>query len=364
MAILAAGLPSDRFAVRFLCMSERGPLAAEVEAMGIRVDVLGIRSTCLPIHPRCWLAAVRAVRRYVALTDEVDIVDAWLRPAMTFAVAAQPLARVPILMGGRRSLGNQYRAKPRYRRFAASFAARRMDALVANSRVAAAEAIEEDRLLPSRVHVVPNAVLPAVSRPEDRGRFRASWGVDDEHLVVGSVGNYKPAKGLAMLLDVADRLRDRAPRLRYVLVGEGPLRGALEDQIRRLELGSLVRLHGAEPDARKVYSSFDILVQASETEGLPNVILEAASAGLPIVATAAGGTPEVITHDLDALLVTIGDTDGLATALRRLAEDPALRDRLGRAARRRAVDFSAERLVRDTAAIYETVADQKLRRNV
>jgi glycosyltransferase involved in cell wall biosynthesis len=356
MAILAGALPSDRFTVRFLCMSERGPLAAEVEALGIQVDVLGIRGSCMPLHPSCLVATVRAVRRYLALTAEVDIVDAWLRPAMTFAAVVQPVARVPILMGGRRSLGDQYRSKPWYRRAGASIAARRMDALVTNSRIAATEAVQEDRVRPSRVHVVPNAVLPPVAHPEDRLRYRSSWGFGDDHLVVGSVANYKPAKRLDMLLDVADDLRERLPGLRYVLVGDGPLRGHLESKIRRLDLGSLVRLHGTEPDARRVYSSFDILAQTSETEGLPNVILESAAEGLPIVATMAGGTTEILTDGKDSLLVQIGDTAGMAGAIVRIAEDGALRERLGAAARRRATDYSPDRLVDATAAIYRDLA--------
>lgn len=357
MVILATALPKDLFEVRFLLLSEGGALAQQAEAVGARIDVLGLRQQdCAPFRPQCVTGAIRAVCRYRALTADVDIVDAWLVPAMTFAMLAQPLVRVPALLGGRRNLGDLYRSKPWYRRAAAAAAARRMDAIVANSRAAAAEVIAQDRVAPGRVHVIPNAVLPRASSPSDRLRYRAGWGFSDHHLVVGCVANYKAEKGLGLLIHAAARLREQVPDLRFVIVGEGPLRSELEAEIRRRQVEPTVRLHGGEPDARAVYSAFDLLVQASETEGLPNVILEAAAAGLPIVATSVGGTTEIVTGEQNALLVQSGDATGLATAIARMAADPELRERLGRAARERAADFSTERLVAATASLYLRLA--------
>jgi glycosyltransferase involved in cell wall biosynthesis len=357
MVILAGALPKELFEVRFLLFSERGALAEEAEAVGARVDVLGLRlQDCARPGPGCLAAAVRALRRYRVLTVDVDIVDAWLGPAMTFAMLAKPLVQVPKLLGGRRWLGDLYEAKPWYRRAATAASARRMDAIVTNSRVAAAELITHDGVAPDRIHVIPNAVLPAASSPADRRRYRAGWGFSADQLVAGCVANYKAEKGLGFLIDAAARLRERLPELRVVIVGEGPLRGELEAEIRRRELGTVVRLHGAEPDARLVYSAFDIFVQASETEGLPNVILEAAAAGLPIVATSVGGTAEIVTTELNALLVQSGDAAALAGAIDRMATDPKLRERLGEAARVRSADFSVEGLVKATASLYLRLA--------
>jgi glycosyltransferase involved in cell wall biosynthesis len=357
MVILAGALPKEQFEVRFLVFSERGPLAEQAEAAGARVHVLGLRQEdCAPFRPQCLRAAIRALRRYRALTVDVDIVDAWLGPAMIFAMLAQPLVRVPTLLGGRRWLAGLYRSKPWYRRAATLAAARRMDAIVTNSRVAAAELITQDGVAPDRVHVIPNAVLPAVSSPAGRQRYRAGWGFSADHLVAGCVANYKAEKGLGLLIDAAGHLRDQVPELRFVIVGEGPLRGELEAQIRRRQLESIVRLHGTEPDARLVYSAFDLFVQASETEGLPNVILEAAAAGLPIVATSVGGTSEIVTTEQNALLVESGDAAALATAIGRMAAAPELRERLRHAALMRAADFSEERLVGATASLYLQLA--------
>jgi glycogen synthase len=102
----------------------------------------------------------------------------------------------------------------------------------------------------------------------------------------------------------------------------------------------------------------DLFVQASDTEGLPNAILEAAAAGLPIVATAVGGTQEILTSEVDALLVPRSDVPRLADAIGRLADDPILRERLGHGARARAADYSPSQLVTATAALYREFASR------
>ena len=116
-------------------------------------------------------------------------------------------------------------------------------------------------------------------------------------------------------------------------------------------------LNGRAADARALYQAFDIYVQASESEGLPNAVLEAAACGLPIVATAVGGTVEILTTDVDGVLVPKGDRDRLAAAIAEVAGEPALRARLGRAARARADDFAPAALAASTAAVYRGLVD-------
>jgi len=364
MLILAANLPRDSFHVRFLLLSGPGALSPEAVAAGSSVHVLGIdHASCSGLGLRCLPSALAAIRRYRALTRDVDIVDAWLIPAMIFAAIAQPLARVPVLMGGRRSLGDVYASKSAYRRRLARLAARRMDVVVANSRAAADEAVNVDGIRADHVLVIPNAVVPASPQPGTRTAIRAAWGFDDDVLVVGCVANYKEGKGLTSLVTAAHQLRQRMPDLRYVLVGEGPLRADLERAIDRHELTRIVVLHGRTADARTLYPAFDMFVQASESEGLPNVVLEAAASGLPIVATSVGGTTEILTANVNAVLVPKNDLERLTAAIAEVADDAALRDRLGRAARARAADYAPARLAASTAALYRRLVGQSGRRD-
>src|SRR5690242_13764993 len=127
--ILAAGLPADEFDVRFLVLADRGAFAADAEAAGARVHEIGLsRGACVPLRPGCIGAALEAARRYRRLTRDVDVVDAWLIPSMIVATLLRPIAGVPVVIGGRRSIGAIYAAKPWYRRALARLAARRVDA--------------------------------------------------------------------------------------------------------------------------------------------------------------------------------------------------------------------------------------------
>ncbi|HLY14024.1 MAG TPA: glycosyltransferase [Candidatus Limnocylindrales bacterium] len=363
MLLLAATLPRPEFEVRFILLWERGPWAAQAEALGIPIDVLGLRPQDLARpRPGSIVAALRAVRRYLVLARRVDIVDAWLVPSYTFAGFVQPLARVPALIAGRRSLLGLYRKKPWIRRAAAGWATRLTRAVVANSRAAGEEAVAIEHVPAARVHVIPNAVVPAVLAAGERERRRTAWGVAPDAIVVGCVANYKPGKGLERVVEAAGALRSEVPELRFVLVGEGPFRERLEAEIRERGLESVVILNGTEADARSVYPAFDIVVQASDSEGLPNVVLEAASAGRAIVATDVGGTSDVLTDGVNGILVAPGDAVALGRGILRLAGDPALRDRLGHAALERAGEFSPEHLAAQTADLYRQLLQGRKRR--
>jgi glycosyltransferase involved in cell wall biosynthesis len=231
-----------------------------------------------------------------------------------------------------------------------------IDGVVANSGAAAAEAISSEHVDPGLIHVIRNAVLPVETPGARRTSLRLAWGFGPDDVVVGCVGNFKPGKGQLLLLEVATDLHDRDSRLRYVFVGDGPLRGLLESEIRRRGLDSIVVIHSVARDARGLYGAFDIAVQASDSEGMPNAVLEAASAGLPIVATAVGGTGEILTDGVDGLLVPRGGRPELARAVVLLAREPELRRRLGLAARARAAEFSPAKLAAETGALYLRVA--------
>ena len=231
-------------------------------------------------------------------------------------------------------------------------------AVVANSQAAADQTVRLDGFDPAKVHVIRNAVLPGLSVAGARAELRRRWTFPTDAIVVGNVANYRPGKGHDLLLDAAELLRDRCPELRWTFVGSGPLEGWLVDQIRARDLGSIVAVHTGERDARRTYAGFDIAVQASNTEGLPNVVLEAAAAGLPIVATEVGGTGEILTSELDGLLVARGDARGLADAVARLAVDRGLRDRLCAAASQRSRDFSPEQLAAETGDLYRQLLER------
>jgi glycosyltransferase involved in cell wall biosynthesis len=360
MLVLAQNLPRDRFSVEFVLLTHRGVLAAEAEAAGATIRVLGWTPRTARLHALRWLADGVRLGRFLR-AGHYDVVDAWLFHAYGLAALTKPLSRVPVLISGRVRLSDYKAHFGSAEKLLDALAQRRADAIVANSEAVRSDVAQRERIDLTRIRVIRNGIeIPPPLAASERNTIRAGWGFGPGDVVIGSVANYKLRKGLESLLRVAARLQAELPQLRWVLVGEGSLRPTLEAMIAESGLAGIICLHGREPDARRLYGAFDIFAHASESEGMPNVILEAAAAGLPIVATPAGGTPEAVIDGETGLLVPIGDEDALASGLHRLVLDSALSKRLGAAGRKRvAAVFGVDRFVAETAALYEELAERK-----
>lgn len=188
---------------------------------------------------------------------------------------------------------------------------------------------------PAGVAVVPNglteefASLPPPRASRNPARDRETPGP----LVLG-VFRLAPEKRPFLFLDILDRLRRERPDLRAVVCGGGPLEGAVRAAIRERGLDGHVMLMGAVTDVAAMMRKATILLHVAEHEGMPNVLLEAQAAGLPMVCTDAGGAAEVVSDPQRPFLHAVDDVEGIASSCRRLLDDPALRLEIGRAARR------------------------------
>ena len=174
--------------------------------------------------------------------------------------------------------------------------------------------------------------------------------------IVGNVAALVPHKGQKHLIEAAALVVRKVPDARFVIAGEGDLRASLEQQIKHHSLEKHVLLAGFRTDVLSLHKAFNIFVMSSVTEGLGTSLLDAMAAGKPIVATTAGGMPEVVKDGETGILVPARDDRALADAIVRLLSDSALRQRMGEAGRTLAyARFSAERMVTDTLAAYERV---------
>lgn len=175
--------------------------------------------------------------------------------------------------------------------------------------------------------------------------------------VVGNVAALVPHKGQKHLVEAAALAVRHVPDARFIIAGEGELRAALERQIKDLHLEKHVILTGFRADVLGLLKSFNLFVMSSVTEGLGTSLLDAMAASRPIVATRAGGIPEVVADGETGVLVPPRDGAALADAIVRLLNDRAARETMGRAGLARVRErFSAERMVRETAAVYERMA--------
>jgi len=152
---------------------------------------------------------------------------------------------------------------------------------------------------------------------------------DRPETIVGAAGRLSPEKGFKHFVDAAALLAHEHEDARFVLFGEGPLRPALEGQIEERGLRGRFHLAGFRADLDKFYPHLDLLVLPSFTEGLPNVVLEAFAAGVPVVATAVGGTPEAVQEGVNGYLVQPGDATALAKRIADMLSNPAGRREMG-----------------------------------
>jgi glycosyltransferase involved in cell wall biosynthesis len=180
-----------------------------------------------------------------------------------------------------------------------------------------------------------------------------------------AVGALVGHKGHRHLVDALPALVARVPGVRVVVAGEGPLRPDLEAQAGTLGVRDAFVLAGQVDDLPGWFHDVDVLAMPSTDEGLGTSVLDGMSAGVPVVASRAGGIPEMVRDGTEGLLVPAGDAAALAEALARVLTDDALRARLGAAARRRVDEaFHVDRMVEETLAVYrECLAERDASRS-
>ena len=175
--------------------------------------------------------------------------------------------------------------------------------------------------------------------------------------VVGNIAALVPHKGHRYLVSAAAAVVRDVPDVRFVIIGEGELKSSLRRQIKERHLDKHVVLAGFRADALSLQKSFDLFAMSSVTEGMGSVLLDAMELTQPIVATAAGGIPEVVVDGETGVLVPPRDATALAAAIVRLLRDPERQARLGAAARQRVrASFSVERMVQRILDAYDRLA--------
>jgi glycosyltransferase involved in cell wall biosynthesis len=210
-----------------------------------------------------------------------------------------------------------------------------------------------------RIDVLLNGIDPQVFRriasrvPE----ARAGFGIAGGEVVIGAVGRLEPQKRFDLLIEAFAGVSTHFPHARLVIAGDGSLRGPLQDQIERSGMGGSCRLLGHVDDVVALHHALDVMVQSSDYEGTPNVVLEAMALETPVVATAVGGTAELAAHGREALIVPAGDLPALTGAIEEMLTRPdAARERAAAARRRVETELSFEHRLRKLETIYRELA--------
>jgi sugar transferase (PEP-CTERM/EpsH1 system associated) len=197
--------------------------------------------------------------------------------------------------------------------------------------------LERVRVRPGKVRVVRNGVDATRFKPlPQRDRAREQHGYGPTDLVFGAVGRLTPVKDYRTLLEAFHTVSRRQPQSRLIFVGDGLERPFLEEQVRRLGLADRVRLVGYRDDVTQWLGIMDVFVHPSLMEGMSNAVLEAMAVALPVVATAVGGTPEIVEHGVTGLLVPPATPNALVDAMMSYCGDDHARVAHGAAGRERA----------------------------
>lgn len=325
------------------CIHEAGPIGLEIERTGVPFKVLGLKPGVLRPFD------VLRLRDFL-YECQPDIVHTFLLTGSLYGRFAAMMARVPVVIG---TEVNVYEKKRTLHALAERWLMRDTDAVVASAESVRDFYIKQVKADPSKVEVIYNAVDWAqLQATMSRDEMRGSVDVPTDAPLLTIIARLTEQKGHRILLDAL--VRPDLAHARLLVVGDGPLRQALESQAANLGLSPRVRFVGARRDLGNILAATDVFVMPSFWEGLPLAMVLAMGAGVPVVATRVAGIPEVVQDGVTGLLVPPGDAGELGAALSRVVNDDTTRVLLGQAARTFVGPrFGVDGYVRSVTALYD-----------
>lgn len=304
---------------------------------------------------------VRLVRKVQAAIDAggYRVVQANGAATLKYLVAARRLARRPWRLVYRAIGMGSYWRRGFSRRLVYRWLLGQPDRIVAVCGAVADDLVVAAGLNPARVTIVPNGVEPTriAGTPEDRLRLRTALGVRPSETLLVYVGSLAPEKNLGALVAVVARCRQDGLPVKALVVGNGPSRDDLRGLVRHHALEEAILFQPAQDAIGPHLAAADLCVLPSLSEGMPALLIEAGLAGLPAVAYALGGIPEVVEHEVTGLLVGAGDQPALTRAVATLVTDGGRRHVMGEAARVRYRRFDIAVVARAYTAVYQALLD-------
>jgi glycosyltransferase involved in cell wall biosynthesis len=339
---LALGLRDSGYQIHVASLIDSGEVADELRAAGVAVDGLGVQQRPF----RAAWDLFRLLRR-----ERPRILHTFLFHANLAGRFIGRLAGVRFVIASERSAEP---TKSSARVWLDHMTWRLATIWTANAEAVARVLSQRESINPRRIAVIPTAVdterfSPGTADPEVRQRLGAAPG----SALLISVGRLDKLKGHSTLIEAFALVAAKKPNVRLAFVGEGAERDVLQAQTRARGLGDRITFAGGIGDVVPYLRAADLFVLASNTEGMPGAVLEAMAVGLPIVATAVGGTPEAVSDGETGLLVPPRDPDRCAAAVERLLDIAALARQMGQRARLRAAErFSIRCTLQLTQELY------------
>lgn len=330
------------------CLDAEGEWAADLQARGIEVRALRRRPGFHPL-------VGREIAQFAA-EREIDVLHCHqYSPFVYGRIAAMWNRRLKIVYTEHGRLSD---APPTWKRRLVNPLLSHFDGSIVAVSHELRDYMIDSRFPRERVRVIHNGIEAGQAATSlDRRRARMQLGLDERAFVVTTVARLDPVKDLVALLDAFAFVRKRVPMARLVIIGDGPERQRLEARAQQEDLAGSVQITGYRADVRALLPAADVYASSSISEGVSITILEAMATGIPVVATAVGGTPEILSDGTGGILVPSREPVRMARAIVSLAQEPARRIALAAAARRRLeASFTIDRMVDDYARSYRGLA--------
>ncbi len=345
MALLAAGLPRDRFDVHVAVLTHSGPLEASLREANIPVTLIGKRWKVDPI-------AYWKLQQHIKALQP-DIVHTWLFAANAYGRQAAIAAGVKHIVGGELCV-DPWKTTAHF--VIDRYLARRSDRIVTNSNGVvdfyASKGLSRDKFV-----VIHNGIQPAQPSRLSREELLGQLGLPTDSRLIAAVGRLWPQKRVKDLIWACDLLKCIREDTHLLIIGDGPQRARLERFRDQVEIADRVHFLGERGDVPDLLPHCECLWLGSGYEGQPNAIMEAMNARLPVVATDIPGNRDLVAHGETGFLVDVGDRAAFAQQTQVLLADPELARRMGEAGERRLREhFSYEQVIERHAKLYEELA--------
>lgn len=345
---------AEKAGVSLCLLDTEGPLVKAAQERAIPVDVIGRR-------PGLDISCARKLRKRWKLNLPSVVVAHQYTP-FVYAALARGLAKKPPIVYVEH--GRFYPDRRRLRRVLFNrLALRPCDRIIAVGEAVREALVVYEGLPAARIAVIYNGVKVEefVKAQTMRQQVRGALGIQEHEVVFIHVARFDPLKDHATAVRGFAELSSAASRL--ILVGDGPTKPEVESLVKGLGLEKRLALLGFRTDIPELLAAADVFLLTSLSEGVPVTIIEAMAAGLPVIATAVGGVPELIGGGREGILVAPKDPKALARAMALLCQNPELRQHMGRAAQQKALrQFTEEKMHEQYIQIIEeTLVASQLR---
>ena len=343
-------LDFDRFESNICCLEGEGPMKNRLNSQQIKIFNMNVGSG---IQYRLPLRLAKLFRQ-----QKVDIVHTHNFDSGLYGVLGAKLAGTPVVVYGEHGsfLQNNFRRNQLGR-----LVCKMTDHIVTMSadlekRLKVQWCIPVDRAS----HIVNGIEFEKFSTSLNTNDLKSELGINQKDYVIGTVGRLVPVKDYATLIDCFSLLKNRIQNVCLVFVGDGPLKRSLIDQAQKLDVINDIKFLGTRDDIPELLHIFDVFCLTSLTEGISNTILEAMAAGIPVIATNVGGTPEIIQPDITGILIPPKNKELLVNALERIIQDKELASKLGFQAQQWVQkERSLNRMVQEYSHLYLSLAEKK-----